>query len=297
MIWDAQKLKNKSNRLSNNTQNRVSLKSFFKRPGKLKSEQVGVKSSLILWLKRITFVALFFIFASTSMVIIYRFVPVFLTPLMIQRSLESLMTNKWIGIEKTWVPLEKISPGVQKAVIKAEDFKFFDHYGFDFDAIQKAMEYNRVHKKMKGASTISQQTAKNVFLWPSRSWIRKGFEAYFTVLIETFWSKERILEVYLNVIELGHGVYGVEAAAQKYFHTSAAHLSTAQASRLAAVLPNPIRFRVDRPSQYVLRRQNLIMRRVAPPLPQEEQSLLDSLDIDLKFFDPDEDQPTKTKKK
>ena len=165
------------------------------------------------------------------------------------------------GIEKKWVPVEQIARPMQLAVIKAEDAKFFNHNGFDFEAIEKAMKYNKTHKKQKGASTISQQTAKNVFLWPARSWLRKGLEVYFTVLIEHLWNKSRILEVYLNVIELGPGVYGVEAAAHKYFHKKAKNLSNAESALIASVLPNPIKFKINKPSAYILRRQRKIMGR------------------------------------
>lgn len=226
-------------------------------------------------------VLLFFV-SSIGFVLIYRFFPVFLTPLMVLRSVESLWDEKFVGIYKDWVPLEEISPAMQKAVLKAEDYRFYEHNGFDYDAIQQAMKYNRTHKKKKGASTISQQTAKNVFLWPHRDWIRKGFEAYFTVLIEFVWPKERILEVYLNVIELGSGVYGVEAASQKFFKKSAKNISPYQASLIAAVLPNPRRFRIDRPSTYVIGRQRRILNRVAPAIPKsEDASLLDFLDLKL----------------
>ncbi|MGZ3773595.1 MAG: monofunctional biosynthetic peptidoglycan transglycosylase [Pseudobdellovibrionaceae bacterium] len=232
--------------------------------------------------------ALFFFVSSVGFVLLYRIVPVALTPLMIIRSLESLTEEKWVGIHKDWVPLEKISQSMQKAVLKAEDDRFFEHNGFDYNAIQQAMKYNRTHKKKKGASTISQQTAKNVFLWPHRDWFRKGLEAYFTVLIEFVWPKERILEVYLNVIELGSGVYGVEAAAQKFFKKSAKNLNASQSSLMAAVLPNPRRFRVDRPSGYVINRQMRILNRVAPVIPKnDESSLLDF--FDLKFDSSDED--------
>jgi monofunctional biosynthetic peptidoglycan transglycosylase len=202
-----------------------------------------------------------FLILSISSVVIYRFVPVPYTPLMAWKSTISLFDNGWIGIEKKWVPIEQIGRPMQLAVIKAEDAKFYTHNGFDFEAIEKAMKYNKTHKKQKGASTISQQTAKNVFLWPARSWLRKGMEVYFTVLIEHLWSKKRILEVYLNVIELGPGVYGVEAASQKYFHRSARNLSPAQAALIASVLPNPIKFKINRPSAYILRRQRKIMGR------------------------------------
>ena len=205
-------------------------------------------------------VVLFFIL-SISSVFIYRFVPIYYTPLMFWKSATSLFQKEMYGIEKQWVPLEQINKTVQKSVIKAEDAKFYLHNGFDFEAIEKAMIYNKTHKKQKGASTISQQTAKNVFLWPARNWLRKGVEVYFTVLIEMLWPKKRILEVYLNVIELGPGVYGVEAAAQKYFHKKAKYLTTAQASLMAAVLPNPIKFNMSHPSSYIQKRQQKIMGR------------------------------------
>lgn len=217
------------------------------------------------WKKLVVRITAGFLILSLSLVLVFRFVPIFITPLMVIRSVESVFSGKWIGIEKEWVPLEEISPAMQAAVLKTEDYKFFEHNGFDFEAIQKAYEYNKKHNRKKGASTVSQQTAKNVFLWPSRSWVRKGLEAYFTVLIETLWPKDRILEVYLNVIELGPGVYGVEAASQKYFKRSSRNLNRYQASLMAAVLPNPNRFRIDRPSAYVRNRQNRIMSRPAPP--------------------------------
>lgn len=232
-------------------------------------------------------ILLFFV-SSLGFVLVYRFVPVPFTPLMVIRSIESLWDNKFVGIHKDWVPLEDISPSVQKAVLKAEDYRFFEHNGFDYEAIQQAIKYNRTHKKKKGASTVSQQTAKNLFLWPHRDWFRKGFEAYFTVLIEFIWPKERILEVYLNVIELGTGVYGVEAASQIYFKKSAKSLNAYQASLIAAVLPNPRRFRIDRPSTYVVGRQRRILNRVAPAIPKSaDASLLDF--IDLKFDSSDDE--------
>lgn len=215
-----------------------------------------IKKGFVLLFKAI----LWFLVISVGLTIFYRFVPVPYTPLMFWRSTASVFTgDKFVGIEKKWVPIEEISKSMQQSVIKAEDYKFYQHRGFDFEAIEKAIQYNKTHKKKKGASTISQQTAKNVFLWPSRSWIRKGMEAYFTVLIEFIWPKERILEVYLNVIELGSGVYGVEAASQKFFKKPAKKLNSSQAALMAAVLPNPIRFRIDRPSNYISRRQRKIM--------------------------------------
>jgi len=215
---------------------------------------------------------LFCFLSSLGLVLVYSFVPVFITPLMVIRSVSSLWGTEAIGIHKTWVPLSEISPNMQRAVLKAEDYRFFEHNGFDFEAIEKAMKYNKTHKRKKGASTISQQTAKNVFLWPNRDWLRKGFEAYFTVLIELVWSKERIMEVYLNVIEFGPGVYGVEAASQKYFRQSAKKLNPSQAAIFAAVLPNPNRFRVERPSSYVLARQRRILYRASPSAPKVEEA-------------------------
>lgn len=208
---------------------------------------------------------------------------------MVIRSVQSIFSDKFVGISKDWVPLEDIAPAMQKAVLKSEDYRFFEHNGFDFDAIEKAMKYNKTHKHVKGASTISQQTAKNVFLWPNRDWLRKGLEAYFTVLIEGVWPKDRILEVYLNVIEMGPGVYGVEAAAQKYFHRSAKNISPVQASLIAAVLPNPRRFRIDRPSSYIVRRQQKILYRVSPVIPKTESaSFLDFLDFKFNSEESDE---------
>lgn len=225
--------------------------------------------------------ALLFFVVSLGLVLLYRFAPVPLTPLMVFRSAESIFSDKWVGISKDWVPLEDISPTIQRAVLKAEDYKFYEHNGFDFDAIEKAYKYNKTHLKKKGASTISQQTAKNVFLWPHRDWIRKGMEAYFTVLIEFVWPKDRIMEVYLNVIELGPGVYGVEAAAQKYFKKPAKKLSPYESSLIAAVLPNPRRFKIERPSRYVMHRQRRILFREAPPIPKADAALFQFWDWKL----------------
>lgn len=215
---------------------------------------------------------------SIFSVAFYRFVPVYVTPLMLIKAI-----SPGYGINKEWVPIERISKNMQRSVIRSEDAKFYVHYGFDFEAIQKAQEYNKRHKKKKGASTITQQTAKNVFLWPSRTYIRKGIEAYFTVLIELMWPKERILEVYLNVIELGPGLYGVEAASKKLFKKSALKLSMSEAALLTAVLPNPIKLKAGRPSAYVLKRQEQIMGRINRPV---EPSL------DDEYFDGKADDDT-----
>ncbi|OFY83927.1 MAG: monofunctional biosynthetic peptidoglycan transglycosylase [Bacteroidetes bacterium RIFCSPLOWO2_12_FULL_35_15] len=203
----------------------------------------------------------FFIISIVS-VLFFRWVPIPVTPLMLIRCVEQKMDGKDLKLKKDWVPLEEISPHLQLAVVCSEDQNFIKHNGFDFEAIDKALEYNESHKKTRGASTISQQTAKNVFLWAGRSWIRKGFEVYFTFLIETFWSKQRIMEVYLNVIEMGDGVYGAQAASKNFFHKDAEYLTKGEASLIAAVLPNPIRFSAAKPSGYVLKRQAWIIRQM-----------------------------------
>ena len=167
----------------------------------------------------ITCVLYFFVY-TIQLVIIHKFINPIVTPLMITRCIDGVFeTGSFRGVHKNWVSMDAISPNMVKAVMASEDQKFLEHHGFDWTAINKAMKYNRTKKgkKVHGASTISQQTAKNVFLWQSRTWIRKGLEVYFTFMIELFWSKERIMEVYLNVIETGNGVYGVEAASRKYF--------------------------------------------------------------------------------
>lgn len=225
-----------------------------------------------------------FIILSLTIVLLYRFIPAPYTPLMVWKSTLSFFHNEPISISKKWVPIEQIARPMQQAVVKAEDAKFYNHKGFDFEAIEKAMKYNKTHKKQKGASTISQQTAKNVFLWPSRSWIRKGMEVYFTVLIENLWSKNRILEMYLNVIELGPGVYGVEAASQKYFHKKAKNLTRAEAALIASVLPNPIKFKINKPSAYILRRQRKIMGRGEAKVQETKEF------FDIKFDTDDESE-------
>ena len=199
------------------------------------------------------------ILLSVIWVIVLRFVPVYFTPLMGIRTVEAWRSDEKPKNNKTWVPIEEISPYMVKAVIASEDNLFVQHNGFSVEDIQKAIEENKEGKRIRGGSTISQQTAKNVFLWPKRSYLRKALEAYFTVLTELFWSKERIMEVYLNVIEMGKGIYGVEAAAQEYFHTSAAKLNKPQAALIAVCLPNPRKFNPANPSPYIQRRQIQIM--------------------------------------
>lgn len=195
---------------------------------------------------------------SIFIVVVYKFVPVPFTPLMAIRYFENPEEN----IEHDWVPMEDISNHVQLAVIASEDQNFPNHSGFDFKAIEKAMEDNRSGRKIRGASTISQQTAKNVFLFPSRTWFRKGLEAYFTFLIEIIWGKERILEVYLNSIEMGQGVYGVQAASEHWFRKNAAQLGPYEAAAIAAVLPNPRVYRASPASSFIAGRKNWIVRQM-----------------------------------
>lgn len=192
------------------------------------------------------------------MTLLYKWVPVPFTPLMAIRYFE----NPGEEIRHDWVPMEEISPNLQLAVIASEDQNFLNHSGFDYDAIKKAIEENKSRRRARGASTISQQTAKNVFLWPQSSWLRKGFEVYFTFLIELLWSKERILEVYLNSIEMGKGVYGAEAAANYWFGKSAVNLSAVEASAIAAILPNPRQYRAQPASGYIQNRKNWIQRQM-----------------------------------
>lgn len=193
-------------------------------------------------------------------VLAYRFINPPITLLMVQRNWERKADSKPGKIEKKWVKFEDISDNMKRAAVSAEDQLFLKHMGFDINAIEKAYASNKNGKKIKGGSTISQQTAKNVFLWPGRSYIRKAFEAYFTLLIELLWSKERILEVYLNVIEMGDGIYGAEAASQAYYHKSCKNLSRAEAALIAACFPNPLRWTPKKPSGYIRHRQYLIMR-------------------------------------
>lgn len=192
---------------------------------------------------------------SIFIVVVYKWVPVPYTPLMAIRYFE----NPEEKIEHDWVPIEDISRHLQLAVITSEDQNFVKHKGFDFEAIKKAMEDNRSGRRIRGASTISQQTAKNVFLWPGRTWFRKGMEAYFTFLIEMLWSKERILEVYLNSIEMGKGVYGAQAAAKHWFGKEASLLSAYESAAIAAVLPNPREYRASPASNFIQRRKNWIV--------------------------------------
>jgi len=205
-------------------------------------------------------VMLWFFGLSILSVIVFKWVPVPFTPLMITRAIDQKIDGKEMTCSHDWEPIENISINLQKAVIASEDGNFLKHSGFDFTAMQKAFKNNNRGKKLKGGSTISQQTAKNVFLWQGRSYVRKGLEAYFTVLIELIWGKERIMEVYLNSIEMGEGVYGAEAAAKYWYKTDAKSLTKRQAAGIAAILPNPRKFKASNSSSYIEKRKSKIVK-------------------------------------
>lgn len=204
--------------------------------------------------------SVFFFLSTIIMTIIFRFVAPPVTPLMIMRVFGQLADGKELKMSKQWVSFSEISPNLVKAVITSEDNKFMDHNGVDFGAIEKARKLNERGKKLRGASTISQQTAKNVYLWLGRNYLRKGLELYFTGLIELIWSKERIMEVYLNVIEMGDGIYGAEMASETYFHKPAKYLTRSEAALIAAVLPNPRNWNPAHPTPYIIRKKNWIIR-------------------------------------
>ena len=199
-------------------------------------------------------------FGSTILaVLIYKWCPVYVTPLMIIRCAQQVSRGEKLRLKHHWVPLDSMSIYMPVAVMASEDQRFLDHNGFDFIEINKTLEERRSGKRFRGGSTISQQTAKNVFLWPKASWVRKGLEAYFTVLIELIWGKERIMEVYLNSIEMGDGIYGAEAIAQQHFGRRAITLTRPNCALIAATLPNPLKFSSKEPSSYMLKRQTAIM--------------------------------------
>jgi monofunctional biosynthetic peptidoglycan transglycosylase len=204
------------------------------------------------------------LFFATSIlsVVAFRWLPVPLTPLMVIRCAQQVGHGDPIRLRHHWVPLESMSPHLPTAVIASEDQLFMSHHGFDFHAIGQALDERKQGRRQRGASTISQQTAKNVFLWPSASWVRKGLEVYFTSLIELCWSKRRIMEVYLNSIEMGDGIYGAEAVAQLHFGRPASELTRANCALIAATLPNPLRFSSKNPSAYMLKRQTWILRQM-----------------------------------
>jgi monofunctional biosynthetic peptidoglycan transglycosylase len=208
------------------------------------------------WLKWI-----FIVFFSSTLffVILYRFVNPPITTFMAYQTASQFFKGKDLKFEKKWVKIEYISPNMIRAVIAAEDNRFVNHWGIDTKAIKEAVEHNKDGRTTHGASTISQQTAKNVFLWPSRSYLRKGLEFYFTLLIEGIWGKKRIMEVYLNVIETGKGFYGIEKASQKYFNTNSSKLTDSQAALIAATLPSPQRYNPVNPGNYMISRRDQII--------------------------------------
>lgn len=202
---------------------------------------------------------LWFGVVSVLLVLFYKFVPVAFTPLMAIRYFNG---NTDYEYKHDWVPIEEISPNLQLAAVCAEDQNFLNHNGFDYEAIKRAFSENKIKKRTKGGSTISQQTAKNVFLWPQRSWLRKGFEVYFTFLIENLWGKDRILEVYLNSIEMGDGIYGAEAASDYWFNKKAKSLTRQEAASIVAILPNPRKFKANPRTKYLERRKTWIMKQM-----------------------------------
>ncbi|WP_304197527.1 monofunctional biosynthetic peptidoglycan transglycosylase [Flavobacterium alvei] len=203
---------------------------------------------------------LWFFGVSIFLVVLFKFVPVPFTPLMVIRTIENKLAGKENYYSHDWEPIENISLNLQKAVIASEDGTFLSHHGFDFTAMQKAYKNNERGRRIKGGSTISQQTAKNVFLWQGRSYLRKGLEAYFTILIELIWGKERIMEVYLNSIEMGNGIYGAQAATQHWYRKDAKSLTKIQAAGIAAILPNPRKYSATSSSSYINRRKDKIVR-------------------------------------
>lgn len=218
-------------------------------------------TSLMSKITRFLFKALLWFFGlSLFFVVLFKFVPVPFTPLMVIRAIENKTAGKEVFFSHDWEPIENISMNLQKAVIASEDGTFLKHNGFDFVAMQKAYKSNERGRRIKGGSTISQQTAKNVFLWQGRSYLRKGLEAYFTVLIEIIWGKERIMEVYLNSIEMGNGVYGAQAAAEHWYRKGASSLTPMQAAGIAAILPNPRKYSATSSSSYINRRKAKIVR-------------------------------------
>ena len=225
-----------------------------------------IKSNRSRWrrlLRMFGYAVLIWFAVTWLMVLVLRFVPPVTSAMMLERRVGAWMHGEHgFRLHQHWVPWSQVSPWVPLAMVAGEDQKFPYHHGFDFGSIQQAIDAADDGARLRGASTISQQTAKNLFLWNGRSFVRKGLEAYFTVLIELTWPKQRILEVYMNIAELGNGIYGVGAASTAFFHATPAQLSAAQSARLAAVLPSPRRLHADRPSAYVLRRAQWIQQQM-----------------------------------
>ena len=228
---------------------------------KLSASKSPKKETFWVKIKRFLFKTMLWFFGiSIFLVVFFKFVPVPFTPLMITRCIEQKMDGKEMKLSHDWVSLDEMSANLPKAVIASEDGTFLKHNGFDFKAMKKAFKNNNRGKKLKGGSTISQQTAKNVFLWQGRSYLRKGLEAYFTFLIEIVWGKERIMEVYLNSIEMGNGVYGVEAAAQNWYGKPCKNLTRNEAAGIAAILPNPRKYKASNSTVYINSRKTKIVR-------------------------------------
>lgn len=227
---------------------------------------MGRKNKKPKWLQRIKQRILrysFYAFAAfLGITLLFRVVPVPFSSYMAQQKVSHLLNGESYPIKYQWVSLDKISWQMQLAVIAAEDQKFAQHHGIDWDAIDKALKYNKKSTKVRGGSTISQQTVKNLYLWHGQSWLRKGIELPTTLMVELLWSKKRILEMYLNIAEFGNGIFGVEAASQAYFKKSAKQLNQQEAALLAAVLPNPIIFKANKPSAFVQKKQRWIMRQM-----------------------------------
>ena len=231
-------------------------KSNRKASNKRKSTPSAEGFSFLRFVQKLLFWSVIIFFTSSVLVtLIYRWCPVYVTPLMVIRCVEQKFEGRTMVLEHRWVALDQMSRYMPVAVIASEDQNFLKHNGFDYRAIGQALQERADGKRVRGGSTISQQTAKNVFLWPNQSWLRKGLEVYFTFLIEKLWGKERIMEVYLNSIEMGDGIYGVEAVAEENFRCSAAQLSRNDCALIAATLPNPRRFSSRNPSSYMLKRQ------------------------------------------
>ncbi|KTT18485.1 monofunctional biosynthetic peptidoglycan transglycosylase [Pseudomonas parafulva] len=214
-------------------------------------------------LRRLLRALLWFAAVSIVLVLVFRWVPPPGTALMLERKVQSWVSGEPIDLRREWVGWDHISDDLKVAVIAGEDQKFASHWGFDIPAIQAALAFNERGGSVRGASTLTQQVAKNLFLWPGRSWLRKGLEAWFTGLIELFWTKQRILEVYLNSAEWGQGVFGAQAAARHHFGVEASQLSRQQAAQLAAVLPSPLKWNAGKPSTYVASRAGWIRRQMS----------------------------------
>ena len=211
---------------------------------------------IILWL------LIIFFGSSIGMVFVYKYLPVYITPLMVIRLFDQHKADKKLCLKHTWVPMERINNSLPLAVWASEDQRFLSHKGFDLKEIDNAVKERNKSGRQRGASTITQQTAKNVFLWPDQSWLRKALEAYFTTLIELIWDKQRIMEVYVNSIEMGDGIYGAQAAAKHFFGHDAATLTKSESALIAAALPNPLKRNCAAPGPYMLKRQKEILRQM-----------------------------------